>query len=142
MTCETDRLDGQTSYVQRPGIVDNVHRTGIGEQEVGAEGIERVGAAIEQRRLQDGVAEHCLFDSWCVDSCAGPFDQERVSTEVIGVTVGGDDGNDFRAEFFAGGLECLASGSVVQPGIDQDDVGVVEADHADVDSSRKQIGAI
>ena len=91
MTEECDGLDANPGDLVRAWLDDRIDRAGIGEQEIPSQRVERIGAAEEGGRLQQGVAEERLVEFWRVDDGAGSLHDRGVAAEVVGVGVRGEN---------------------------------------------------
>jgi hypothetical protein len=114
------------------GLDDPFDRAGLGEQEPVPQRIERIGAAEQGRRLQYGMGDRRCLDRGRPGFTARPLADECVGPEVIGVSVGVEDGNDLGTKIVAYDTKHLACRGVIQATVDQCHMPVVVPDNSDV----------
>src|SRR5829696_8408 len=142
MAVKRNRLESNPCYLVVTWLDNRIDRAGFGEQEVPAQGVERIGTAEEGDRLQQGVAEERLVDYRCVDDGAGPLDDRGVATEVVRVGMRGEHRHDLAVQLLADGLQRLLGARLVEPGVDEHDLPLVIGEHTDVDSTGQDPDAI
>src|SRR5215211_342944 len=114
----------------------SIHRTRFGQEKPPSQTIERIGTAIEKRRLQQWIAQHGILHRRSEDTSASTLHSERISAEMVGMPMSRHDSGHVSVELSRDGAQCLPHRSVVQTGVDEDDVAIIDSNDSDVHTSR------
>ena len=135
MTVERDGFDDEAGDRVRSDLHEMVHGTGIGEEKIPSQSVEWVRSPEEHRRLQQRIAQERFVERRGVNSGIRPLHDGGVAAEVISVGMCGQDKADLTAELLTHRLQGFLGARVVEPGVDQDELAILDGQDTYVDAA-------